>query len=94
MKQDREPTVAERTLASAARYPYDANNVWWHSTGGSAHPPPPATDWAHAAARGVLRDLTDRRGVKRAFEGIDEDVRVDIVQALADIIRTAAKAAP
>jgi len=90
MAKTHKPTVAERTLATSARYPYDAGDAWWHRAGD----PAPAEDWAHAAARGVLGDLTDRGGIKHGFNGIDQDVRVEIVQSLADIIRTAAKAAP
>lgn len=82
------PDEAKRLLAKAARFPYDAPDSWWSS---SAKMGPAAVDWAHAAARGVLADLTDRGGIKRAFEGIDQDVRSDIVCALSAIIRAAAE---
>jgi hypothetical protein len=49
----------------------------------------PVKDWAHAAARGILADLTDRRGVKHELNGVDNDVRVELVETLADIIREA-----
>lgn len=49
--------------------------------------PPPPTDWAHAAARGVLADLLDRKGIKHGFTDVEEDTRVEIVQSLAEIIR-------
>lgn len=49
----------------------------------------PVADWAHAAARGILADLTDRRGVKHELNNIDTDVRVELVETLADIIREA-----
>ena len=51
--------------------------------------PPPAIDWAHTAARGVLADLCDRRGVKWELEKIDHDVRAELTQSLACIIRQA-----
>jgi hypothetical protein len=80
--------AAKQALAHGERYPYDAPDSWWHSSSDAGRPP--ATDWAHAAARGILADLNDRRGIKIGFNGIDEGVRVDIVTALADIIRLAA----
>lgn len=49
----------------------------------------PAEDWAHKAARGVLADLTDRRGVKNGFSRVDEDTRIEIVDQMAEIIRIA-----
>ncbi len=55
----------------------------------SSDTPSPATDWAHAAARGVLADLVDRRGVGNELEQIDDEVRNEIVQELAEIIRLA-----
>lgn len=50
---------------------------------------PPARDWAHIAARAVLADLNDRSGIKFAFDNIDEAVRVEIVETLAETIRYA-----
>lgn len=79
---------AERSLRHGEKFPFDAPESWWNEPSGKASPPP-ATDWAHAAARGVLADLQDRRGIKRGFEDLDEEVRVDIVSALAAIIRAA-----
>jgi len=52
--------------------------------------PTPAPDWAHAAARGVMYDFSDRRGIRQAFDSIDDDVRLEIVETMADIIREAA----
>ena len=48
-----------------------------------------AEDWTHKAARGICHDLLDRRGIKWEFEKVDDDVRVEIVEALAEIIRAA-----
>ncbi len=47
------------------------------------------TDWAHRAARGVLSDLSDRRGIKWELQKVDMDIRKDIVSDLAEIIRLA-----
>ena len=80
---------AQRTLGHGAKFPYDAPDAWWDSTGDN---PPAAEDWAHAAARGVISDLTGRSGIKHGFANIDEDIRVEIVASLAEIIRVAAKA--
>jgi hypothetical protein len=79
--------IAQHTLTRGEKFPYDANDAWWAGRGDS---PPPSTDWAHAAARGVIADLKDRRGIKHGFNDIDEGVRAEIVDALANIIRAAA----
>jgi hypothetical protein len=34
--------------------------------------------------------LTDRRGIKQGFAGIDHEVRVEIVESIANIVRAAA----
>lgn len=88
--QERKETLetnARRELAQGNEYPYDAPRAWWSSK----QPPPPPTDWAHAAARGVVHDLCDRQGIKHSFDAVDEDTRVDLVDALAAIIRVAAE---
>lgn len=69
------------------QYPYDAPDSWWEGMGGSVFPAP--EDWAHRAARGILSNLNDRRNIKRGFENIDEDVRKEIVQFIAEVIRLA-----
>lgn len=74
-------------LEQGNQFPYDATDYQrenWPDVPFTA-----ATDWAQYAARGVLADLTDRRGIKRGFEEIDEDVRLNIVACLAGIIRAA-----
>jgi hypothetical protein len=80
--------IAAITLRYGAKYPYDAPDEWWNGDGSS---PPPATDWAHSAARGILADLNDRRGIKHGFANLDEGIRAEIVASLAEIIRQAAK---
>jgi len=46
-------------------------------------------DWATKAALGILYDLSDRRGVGNELELIDEDVRQELLEAQASIIRAA-----
>lgn len=79
--------ITQYTLNKGAKYPFDAPDEWW---AGDGECPPPPSDWAHAAARGVLADLQDRAGVKRGFENIREDIRAEMVSSLAGIIRLAA----
>lgn len=78
------------SLEMGAEFPFDAPD---ERPGRKDVPPPPAEDWAHAAARGVIADLQDRRGIKREFEGLDYETRVIIVSSLTDIIRLAASRA-
>ena len=66
--------------------PYDAPDNWRLL---NEDPPPLHKDWAHAAARGVMADLNDRRGIKDTLLTVDESVRVELVESLADIIRHA-----
>jgi len=81
--------TAKQLLSHGDKYPYDAPDIWRDQL----NPEPiPAEDWAHRAARGVLVDLTDRRGIKNGFDDVDEDVRKDIVNSLASIIREAERA--
>lgn len=73
-------------LGRGLEYPFDAPDEWWDSTD---VPPPPSEDWAQAAARGVVANLKDRRGIKQGFADLDEDVRREIIADLSDIIREA-----
>ncbi len=76
--------ITKHRLEHGAKYPYDFDDC-------SNAPPTPATDWAHAAARGVLADLLDRRGIKWELQKVDQDVRVELTQSLSEIIRLAAQ---
>ncbi|MCQ2992377.1 hypothetical protein NLO72_24570 [Pseudomonas tremae] len=69
---------AKSSLEMGAEFPYDDSDTQ-----------SPAVDWAHAAARGVLADLGDRRGVGQELEQVDDETRVELVQAVAEIIRLA-----
>jgi hypothetical protein len=77
---------AKRRLEIGARFPFDATDAWRNSEGIA---PPLPVDWAHSAARGVLADLTDRRGVKNLLDALDEELRIELVASLAAIIRAA-----
>lgn len=68
-------------LEHGNKYPYDAPDDWEVTT------PLPPIDRAHATARGIIADLTDRSGIKHGFSDIDQGIRVDIVEDLASIIR-------
>lgn len=77
--------AAEFTLVRGEQWPYDGAPQF----DGDAVIRQQSKDWAHRAARGILYDLNDRAGIKHAFKGVYINVRVDIVDALATIIRTA-----
>ena len=77
---------ARHSIEMGERFPYDGGADFW----GDKNPTPtPARDWAHRAARGVLADLCDRRGVKHELDGVDHYVRAELAESLADIIRLA-----
>lgn len=65
----------QRTLELGEKYPYDG--------------PGKSKNWAHLAARGILADLQDRRGIKHEFNEVDEDIRKEIIQTMASIIKKA-----
>lgn len=73
-------------LARGAAFPYDGGEAFWNDR---ADTPPPAKDWAHAAARGVLADLSDRCGINHELAGVDHEVREELTASLAAIIREA-----
>lgn len=81
--------IAKQRLKHGNDFPFDAPDAWWE---GDATNPQPPKDWAHAAARGVVADLQDRRSIKHGLErgNIDENIRTEIVETLAEIIREAA----
>lgn len=76
------------TIISANQFPYDDLSRWEDGKYIDVPVVPPA-DWAHSAARGVIYDLGDRRGIKHALADVDVDVRQEIVATLAEIIRVA-----
>jgi hypothetical protein len=79
---------AKHRLEMGEQFPYDGGEGFWEDENGTAKAPP-SEDWIHRAARGVLADLTDRRGIKHELEQVDHDVRADIVASIREIIRLA-----
>ena len=75
----------ERTLERGLEYPYDAPDNWKLN----GDEPDQPEDWAHIAARGILYDLSDRRGIKQELGMVDEDVRKEITETMAMLIRHA-----
>ena len=78
-------TIAQHRPEHGAEFPYDGKD----QKGSEIHPAIPATDWAHAAARGVLADLCDRRGIKWELAKVDEETRIELTASMAEIIRLA-----
>lgn len=81
---------ARQALHSGENWPFDATDEWIELYSASRLPPE-AKDYAHRAARGIIANLQDRRGVKNGFDRIDEDMRIDIVEDMAEIIREAVR---
>jgi hypothetical protein len=81
---------ALNSLKQGADYPWDAGDQFEDDV---EILPTLAQDWAHYAARGILADLTDRRGIKNGFNNIDEQTRGDIVTKLRQIILVARREA-
>ena len=83
-----EPTEqgAIQCLYRASMWPYDAPDSWITSDGDT--PPPIAEKWSIAAARAIIYNLLDRRGIKQELQWykIDEDVRAEIIKTIAMII--------
>jgi hypothetical protein len=46
-------------------------------------------DWADKAARGIFANFSDRRGLKHELNSYDADVRRELVDTVAEIIRAA-----
>ena len=87
MTDEQNIAQAAQSLENGGEFPYDAPDSWWQATDNSE--PPSPKDMAHAAARGIIADLKDRRGIKSGFERVDEETRRQIVERAAEIIRQA-----
>lgn len=79
------------SIKHGAAFPFDAPDSWWGLPHNTTELPPQPSDWAHSAARGIIADLKDRRGIKNELHDIGEEIRVDIVQSIAAIIREASR---
>ena len=77
---------ARADIGQGRKWPYDNPVEEWGERGGVL-----AETWEVAAARGIINNLLDRRGIKQelARDRIDLDVRQEIVAAIAMIIVTA-----
>jgi len=73
------------SLQLGDKYPFDGSDDFRNGIEDAT----PPQDWAHRAVRGIIADLTDRRNIKRGFENIDEDIRIEIVATLSQIVRQA-----
>ncbi|MCS0584851.1 hypothetical protein NX784_25005 [Massilia pinisoli] len=88
--------MAARALRRGDESLFDASQEWhranWHED--PTINPPPATDWAHRAARGIVQELSDDHGayLEEAFhmERVGEEDRRAIIETMAAIIRRAA----
>jgi hypothetical protein len=73
---------AKQKIEFGKKFPFDFfGDDWKDAT--------PATDWAHLAARAVMADLTDRRGIRQEIDQVDDDVKLEILNVLTTIIREA-----
>ena len=81
---------AKRAIELGTQHPYDARD---DEELNDNEPPTAAPDWALAATHGILWDLRGRGGIGNALDEVDADIRAEITQTLADIIRTAHAAA-
>ncbi len=88
LTEEQNQSLASIALENGGEFPYDAPDSWWNDAEDGNDPPAPR-DMAHAAARGIIADLKDRRGIKTEFNGVDEDIRKEIVERMAEIIRQA-----
>ena len=48
-------------------------------------------DWAQTAADEIISDMSDRRGLRQAFDEIDSDIQEEIRATWAEIIRRVAR---
>lgn len=65
---------AEHDLDLGRKYPYHGKQP---------------TDWAEAAALAICASLCDRRGIKQEMRDTDQDVKEEIIESFAAIIRVA-----
>lgn len=85
------PEIAADLLAQGDKYPHDAPNAFWFSTGGITAPT--ADDWAHRASRAILAEIRHRTG-KFGVTKSAESERRELVTLIAEIIRLAKQEDP
>lgn len=65
-----------------ANFPFDGSDEFWSTD--ATFQPDPARNWVHAAARGIMSDVRDRRGIKQSFQ-IFEWIEADRVRLISDL---------
>jgi hypothetical protein len=68
--------AARKSMAAGVAHPFDGRQP---------------TDNAHRVAHGILAQLVGRRGLGQVLEDVDDDVRVEIVEIIAELIRLGAQ---
>jgi len=76
---------AKHRIESAKCYPYDG----LCDEAGDLLPVRLATDPDYLAARAIINDIQDRRSLKWEWSNVEHDVREEIVDTFAAIIRAA-----
>jgi hypothetical protein len=84
-------TYPERCLVHGATLPYDHPDVC--HTGNRETTPVPATDWAHAAARGVFCCLDDQHEIRLTLRQLPDESHAGLVAVMADGFRRAQRQA-
>lgn len=49
--------------------------------------------WWNVAAKRIMDDLSDRRGIRQELDNVDDDIKKEILATHAEIIRQAAEEA-
>lgn len=65
-----------------ASFPFDGSDEFWSTD--ETFQADPARNWVHAAARGIMSDVRDRRGIKQSFQ-IFEWLEADRVKLISDL---------
>ncbi len=73
------------TIKHSNKYAYD--RVGDEAREEEGYSTPKGTDWSIIAARAVLGDMSDRGGVRHELDSIDYEVRDEMVETLANIIK-------
>jgi len=78
----------ESLIRNGNDYPFDESDGWWKQTE-CTEPPSKPTDWAHSAARGIVKRFQEVNEISEKFnlEKISEHDRKLIVENIAEIIR-------
>lgn len=74
------------------KYPFDAPDKWWQADANQPNPPPPATHWSVSAARAIVKDLQERKGIAQELtvDKIDEKTRQAIILSISEVVKFSA----